>query len=356
MGDMPGQPFVSGADLSGAFYTEVVRPLLVDRPHAAGLLGWGSDVLGYDTERSTDHGWGPRLVVFLEGDDAAEGVETMLADELPEHFRGWPVRFGWDAVPVSHHVTVTTLSRWLEGQLGVDATHGMTLLDWLLTPQQQLLGVVAGALYADGSGALRDLRESLAWYPDQVWRWLVSCQWHRLGEEEAFVARTAEVGDESGSTVSAARAVRDIMRLALLLERRYAPYQKWLGTAFAAIPRSDGLPSQLADALHASDATRREAALAGAYTAIAHRHNATCLTDPLATTTGPFYSRPAAVLMAGRFGDATAATVTDPRLRALPRIGAVDQIVDNAQVLSTPSTYRRLAGLFGDTLTGSVAS
>lgn len=353
---MPGQQFVSGTDLSGAFYTEVVRPLLADRPHAAGLLGWGSDVLGYDTERSTDHGWGPRLVVFLEGDGAVDGVDALLADGLPEQFRGWPVRFGWDDIPVSHHVEVTTLPRWLEGHLGVDATRGMTLLDWLLTPQQQLLGVVAGAVYADGSGALRELRRSLAWYPEQVWRWLVSCQWHRLGEEEAFVARTAEVGDERGSAVSAARIARDIMRLALLLDRRYAPYQKWLGSAFAAIACSDDLPSRLAEALHASDAPRREAALAGAYTAIARRHNATGLTDPLPTTTRPFHSRPAAVLMAAHFGEACAATVTDPILIRLPLIGAVDQVVDSTQVLSTPTTCRRLAGLYGDALTDPLVS
>ena len=50
------------------------------------------------------------------------------------------------------------------------------------------------------------------------------------------MARTAEVGDETGSAVTAGRLVRDAMRLALLLDRRSAPYQKWLGTAFAETP------------------------------------------------------------------------------------------------------------------------
>jgi hypothetical protein len=47
--------------------------------------------------------------------------------------------------------------------------------------------------------------ERLGWYPDQVWRWLLACQWHRLAQEEAFVARTAEVGDDLGSVVTAGR-------------------------------------------------------------------------------------------------------------------------------------------------------
>lgn len=180
---MPGSSFSPAAELSGAFYAEVVRPLLAGRSHAAALLGWGSDVLGYDTERSTDHGWGPRLLVFLDGEDGIEELERLLAARLPERFRGWPVRFGWDAVEATHHVTVTTLPQWLVDQLGVDATAGMSVLDWLLTPQQRLLGVVAGAVHADDSGTLGELRQILSWYPDEVSRWLLACQWHRLAQE-----------------------------------------------------------------------------------------------------------------------------------------------------------------------------
>ena len=51
---MASGSFVSARDLSRAFYDEVVRPLVAGHPHAAALLGWGSDVLGYDTARSTD--------------------------------------------------------------------------------------------------------------------------------------------------------------------------------------------------------------------------------------------------------------------------------------------------------------
>ena len=62
-------PFIPGLDLAGAFFAEVVRPLLDEAyprlPYAAALLGPGSEVLGYDTARSTDHDWGPRLQLFL---------------------------------------------------------------------------------------------------------------------------------------------------------------------------------------------------------------------------------------------------------------------------------------------------
>lgn len=60
--------FVSGIELARGYYRDVVAQL-VDAPHAAGRLGWGSDVVGYDTERSTDHGWGPHLHVLVAPDD-----------------------------------------------------------------------------------------------------------------------------------------------------------------------------------------------------------------------------------------------------------------------------------------------
>ena len=342
---MPGR-FLPAAELSARFYVDAVRPLLGARPHAAALLGWGSDVLGYDTPRSTDHGWGPRVLVFLEdGTDAAE-VRADLDRGLPEHVEGWPVRFGWDATPVAHHVTVTTLPRWLEEQLGVEATAGVSTVDWLVTPQQRLIGVVAGRVHADPDGRLAAVRRLLRWYPDQVWRWLLACQWHRLAQEEAFVARTAEVGDETGSAVVAARLVRDAMRLALLYDRRYAPYSKWLGTAFARAPHDDDLPEHLAAAVHASGPGPREEALAAAYTVLARRHDASGLTGPVAAEVGPYHERPARVLMADRFTEALLAGVTDPQLSALPPIGAVDQVVDSTDVLSDPACYRRLATLY----------
>jgi hypothetical protein len=41
-------------------------------------------------------------------------------------------------------------------------------------------------------------------------------------------------------------------------------------------------------------------------------------------------------------------TVTDPGLRALPLIGAVDQVVDSTDVLGAPRVYRELAALYPD--------
>ena len=111
--------FTPGLELARAFYDEVVGPLLGDLPHSAALLGYGSEVLGLDTERSTDHGWGPRLQVFVEAGDVAR-ARAAVETGLPDEFRGWPTRFGWDAKPVTDHIEVAPLGHWLEELLGFD--------------------------------------------------------------------------------------------------------------------------------------------------------------------------------------------------------------------------------------------
>ncbi len=338
--------FVPGVDLARGFYGEAIAPLLAGVEHAAALLGWGSEVLGFDTERSTDHGWGPRLQVFVDADAVAE-VRRAIEANLPEEFRGWPTAFGWDEVPVAHHVEVAPLGEWLQGRLGFDPTHGVSTRDWLTTPQQRLLEITAGAVFHDDCGELAAVREKLAWYPDDVWLWLLACQWRRLDQEEAFVGRTAEVGDELGSRILAARLVRDSMRFVFLLERRYAPYSKWLGSAFAQLDASSALGPALRDVLSADGYRRREDALVHVVEELAARHNALAITEPVEGTVRLFHERPFRVIGSSRFVEACVARVEDPWLRSLPLVGAVDQFVDSTDVLSDPR-------LFG--ATGSVYS
>ena len=162
----------------------------------------------------------------------------------------------------------------------------------MITPQQILLEVTAGAVFHDDPGDLKAAREALAWYPDQVWLWLLACQWRRIDQEEPFVGRTAEVGDEFGSRVVATRLVRDLMRLSFLLERRYAPYSKWLGSAFAKLDSHAEIGRALRDILAAENYDQREAALVSAVEALAARHNTLGVTSPLDATVRLFHGRP----------------------------------------------------------------
>src|ERR1700722_12017243 len=117
-------PFVPGLRLAGEFYAEVVRPLLDEAcpglDHAAALLGSGSEVLGFDSPRSTDHDWGPRLQILTgavaeagagAGADQLAELGGRLEGRLPEYFRGYPVFFPASHDPAGaprHWVEITT--------------------------------------------------------------------------------------------------------------------------------------------------------------------------------------------------------------------------------------------------------
>lgn len=315
-------------------------------PHAAARLGTGSEVLGFDTARSADHEWGPRAQLFLRAEDAATRapeIADMLAERLPRTFLGYPTHFAGEGPvrvmaatdgPVGHRVDVTDFGSWSREQLGFDPRDGVTAFDWLSTPTQRLAETTGGAVFHDDLGELTAARERLAWFPPDVWRHVLACQWQRVSQEEAFVGRAGEVGDELGSAVVAARLVRDLMRLALLLHRRYPPYAKWLGSAFARLPAAVELAPVLRSALAATDWHERERHLALAYESLARAQNALGLAEPVDPLTRPYHDRPFRVLHAERLAGALRAALTDPALRALPPIGAADQFLDNTDLLT----------------------
>lgn len=340
-------------ELSRSLYTDAVQPLLPrDLPHAAALLGHGSEVLGLETERSTDHDWGPRLQLFVDDPADRERVLTLLED-LPDRVRGWPTRFVpapgeagiWlldpDPGPGSRHrVEVVETADFFHGWLGFHPGDGITTTDWLTTPTQCLAGVVGGAVFHDTTGDLTQARERLSWYPDDVWRYVLACQWQRIAQEEPFVGRGLELGDDLGTRVIVARLVRDVMVLAPLLSRRYPPYSKWLGSVFARLPEAVELGPLLTRALH-STAPDRD--LAEAYAYMVSRQNRLDLTTPLDPTPRGFHARPYTVIGAERIMEALRESVTDPELAGGPLIGAVDQSVDNTDFLTRPGAFRRWA-------------
>jgi hypothetical protein len=330
--------FVPGRELSRAFYDEVVATLVGDAPHSAALVGTGSDVLGFDTERSTDHGWGPRMHVFVDREDV-DRVRGAIDAGLPDEFRGWPVRYGWNTTPVMAHVVVTTLDDWLPAHLGFDPRDGVSTADWLSTPQQILLELTSGPVFHDGLGELEPIRVALAWYPEDVWLWLLACQWRRIDQEEPFVGRTADVGDELGSRLLAARLARDAVRLCFLQERRYAPYSKWFGSGFGRLEANETLGEPLRELVSATDYETREARFVEVVQKLARRHNALGVTAPVDASVGLFHDRPFRVLGSARFVDACLERVGDPWLRSLPLVGAIDQFVDSTDVLSKNDVF-----------------
>jgi hypothetical protein len=162
------------------------------------------------------------------------------------------------------------------------------------------------------------------------------------------VGRTGEVGDEIGSALIAADLVQDVMRLGFLMERRYAPYSKWFGSAFARLTCAAQLTPHLDATLAARRWHDRQQHLVHAYQIIAAMHNDLGITEPLSTQAALFHSRPFLVIQAGEFADAIRDQIRDERVRSLPEaVGSIDQFVDSTDVLSNAALRRRVKAIYG---------
>ena len=343
--------FIPGADLSERFYREAVRPLLDRRfpglVHAAGHLGRGSDVLGFDTARSMDHDWGPRVTLFVadhEVDELAPAVSRVLGEELPFEVAGIPTHFerhpdgasvfrSRNTRPVAHGVELTSVERFARGYLGLDLSRPIGVADWMSMPWQRLATVHAGRIHHDEAGRLTSLREALDWYPHDVWMYVLACQWRRIDQEEPFPARAAHVGDGLGWRILASRQVRELMLLLFLIERQWAPYAKWLGSAFARLDCAGRVTPLLEAILTARDWTTCEEALGAAYLEVARRFNTLRIVDHVPPVLSAFHDRPYLVPHSARFVHALRAAIRDPDVTALPpHVGAIDQFADSTDV------------------------
>ena len=219
-------------------------------------------------------------------------------------------------------------------------------------PQQMLLEVTAGRVFHDGLGELAPVRNKLAWYPPDVWRYLLAAQWQRLSQQEAFVGRAGEVGDEVGSALVAGMLVRDVMGLCFLMERRYAPYSKWFGTAFAELACALRLLPLVQAVQQATTWPERDAALTPVYETVASLHNDLGITEPIDPQVRYYHGgRPFHVIHGERFAAGIVETIEYLEVRSLVQrvglIGSVDQISDNVDVVSNPERVAKLRALYG---------
>jgi hypothetical protein len=347
---------LSGAELGGAFHRAVVGPLIQrELPrlrYAAARLGSGSDVLGLDDARSRDHDWGLRLTVLVDEADraAVRRVTDLLARDLPDRFRGLPVRFAttWDAT-VGPRAEVATVGDFAASRLGINPLAGLSSLDWLTLTGQSVLELVAGPVYADSTIELGAVRRSLAWYPPDVERYVLACGWQRVDQRLSFVGRTADAGQPLQSRLLSAGLASDLMSLAFLLHRRWEPYEKWREALFARLPSADELACPLLTAVSAPGWADREAALAAAVETLAgvQRRAGLPVPDPVVVK---FWDRPYQTVN-GALQDLLLAQISDPELARLEvRGGSVAQWTDSVDVLAAPGRRAALAAVYRDWL------
>ena len=240
-----------------------------------------------------------------------------------------------------------TVRQFCWDYLAYDCEVAPTVTDWLTISQQLLLGLTAGRVFVDEVGELTAVRNTFSYFPHDLWLYMLAAQWGRIAEEQAFVGRTAGVGDEVGSRLLAGRLVHDLMQLCFLMERQYVPYPKWFGSGFKRLACAETMEPLLTAVLQADDFPSREDALCAAYEQAAHMHNQLGVAEPVSIGARWFHDRPFRISAADDCGAALRATIKDETVRAIDtHLGSIDQFSHSTVLRSYPRLRPSLHGLY----------
>ncbi len=197
---------MNGLELSRAFYEEYGAPMLQEQFPAqagliaVGLLGSGSECLGFDDEVSRDHDFEPGFCLLLPD----EGVVD--ADFFTEKV-GAP-----------------------DGVLTVD--------QWLKLPQQSLLEATGGELFRDDLGEVTAIRAALSHMPEDVRKKRLSGHLLLMAQAGQYnYLRCLKHGEPAAAQLAVNEFVKSCIEVVFLLNQAYAPYYKWSFRALRRLPK-----------------------------------------------------------------------------------------------------------------------
>ena len=139
------------------------------------------------------------------------------------------------------------------------------------------------------------------------------------------------------------------MRICFLLERQYAPYPKWFGTAFARLETHAEIAPLVTGLLDARDARSRDDALSALLERLAVLQNASGLARVEDPRSRQFFERPFRVIDGLRFARALIAGIEGDEVRRLSTqrlIGGIDHITTSTDLLEDATRRKALRALY----------
>ncbi|GHV69852.1 hypothetical protein AGMMS49928_14380 [Spirochaetia bacterium] len=304
--------FIHGIDLCRGFYHDVVKPLLQkfspELNYSSSLIGYGSDVMGFDTATSMDHNWGPRMQIFVDDKSKITEIDNYLCRELPALYKNFPVNFSepaYDKVQrmerpgkneINHLIEIVVFEDYLKTRYAMDKISNFTLHDWLAFKDQSLIEITGGEVFHDGLGKLNKAREELKFYPDEICKLRLAVLWHYISNKEAFIGRSRELGDITGLKIQAGRIVNYLIKILFYLEKKYIPYSKWFGSAFKQLESYSAAGKLAEEILCENDPAAIEEKLCDFYTLVIEDHNKTPGMPRLKNTVRNYHNRPYRVI------------------------------------------------------------
>ena len=164
---------MKGLELSRAYYEEYGKPMIDTqlaqyKPYlAAGLVGEGSECLGFDDELSTDHDFGPAFCLWVPEELYAKaGTEMQQAyDSLPASYKGY-TRI--TSAQGGGRIGVLPLEGFYRKFTGLSHAP-QDNMEWFRIPERFLATVTSGEVFDDHQGTFSQIRSTLkGFYPEDV--------------------------------------------------------------------------------------------------------------------------------------------------------------------------------------------
>ncbi|MBO7309957.1 MAG: DUF4037 domain-containing protein [Clostridia bacterium] len=223
-----------GLDISREFYLQYGRPMLdeyfsfaKDRI-AAGLVGEGSECLGFDDDISRDHDFDAGFCLWITREDEREfgfKLERAYA-KLPKEFMGLK-RSIVSPVGGSRHGVVTIedfYTRFLGAPTAPDSVER-----WLYTPSHSLLAASNGEVFEDKLGEFSQIRQVLlAGYPEDIRRKKLAAHTVFMAQAGQYnYSRCVKRGELGAAQLAVFEFVKHAISAIYLLNNSYEPYYKW---------------------------------------------------------------------------------------------------------------------------------
>ena len=226
---------MNGLELSEKYYRTYGAPMLHDLfPEiegivAVGLVGSGSECLGYDDELSRDHDFEPSFTIFLPPEEVVDRQTAFKLErayaKLPDEFMG--LKRNKDVSFDTGRRGVLRAADFFLSKVG-DEEGNLTFDKWLTLPEHYLLEATSGKIFRDDLGLMTDVRKKLAYLPDDVRKKKLAGAL-MLAEQasEHNYERLLSRGDSAGAQLAVIEYCREVISVLFLLARKYKPFYKW---------------------------------------------------------------------------------------------------------------------------------
>ena len=225
---------MKGLELSRAYYEAYGESMIrnqfpeYEKYMAIGLVGEGSECLGFDDEYSKDHDFGPGFCIWLPESIYNMAGEAIAAEyaRLPETFEG--VR-RLETMEGKGRVGVHCTGSFYRKYTGCDDLPDSDL-SWLLISENNLATATNGKVFCDNLGEFTRIRNGLlGFYPRDVLLKKICARMALMSQAGQYnYPRIMKRGDYGGGALAISEFVKAAVSMVYLLNRRYMPFYKWM--------------------------------------------------------------------------------------------------------------------------------